>query len=52
MCCEVFGLTRDELRSTLNPRDIYGPYSPGKTFRVLKKKDMKRWKGIDAKIKT
>jgi hypothetical protein len=31
-----YGLTRDELRYILDPKDVYGPHFPGHTFRVLK----------------
>jgi len=34
-----FGLTRDELRYILDPKDIFGPDFPGETFRILKKKE-------------
>ena len=30
-----YGLTRDELRYILDPKDVYGPDFPGDTFRVL-----------------
>ncbi len=33
----IYGLTRDELRNILDPKDVYGPDFPGETFRVLKK---------------
>jgi len=35
----LYGLTRDELRYILDPKDIYGPDFPGETFRVLKDKE-------------
>jgi len=34
-----YGLTRDELRYILDPKDVYGPDFPGETFRVLKEKE-------------
>ena len=37
----LYGLTRDELRYILDPKDIYGPDFPGETFRVLKEKEQK-----------
>jgi hypothetical protein len=37
----LYGLTRDELRYILDPRDIYGPDFPGETFRVLKDKEIR-----------
>jgi hypothetical protein len=37
----LYGLTRDELRYILDPKDIYGPDFPGETFRVLKEKEEK-----------
>ena len=43
----LYGLTRDELRYILDPKDVYGPDPstgsgqafPGETFRVLKEKE-------------
>jgi len=35
----LYGLTRDELRYILGPKDVYGPDFPGETFRVLKEKE-------------
>jgi hypothetical protein len=35
----LYGLTRDELRYILDPKDVYGPDFPGETFRVLKEKE-------------
>lgn len=32
----LYGLTRDELRFVLDPRDVYGPDYPSETFRVLR----------------
>jgi hypothetical protein len=37
----LYGLTRDELRYVLDPKDIYGLGFPGETFRVLKEKEEK-----------
>lgn len=48
---KLYGLTRDELRHILDPKDVYGPDPlalpavagqafPGETFRVLKEKEM------------
>jgi len=39
----LYGLTRDELRYILDPKDVYGQDFPGETFRVLKKKEIKRY---------
>ncbi len=39
----LYGLTRDELRYILDPKDVYGPDFPGETFRVLKEKEEKRY---------
>ena len=36
---KLYGLTRDELRYILDPKDVYGPDFPGETFRVLKEKE-------------
>jgi len=35
----LYGLTRDELRNILDPKDVYGPDFPGETSRVLKEKE-------------
>lgn len=35
----LYGLTRDELRYILDPKDVYGPDFPGETSRVLKEKE-------------
>lgn len=40
---KLYGLTRDELRYILDPADIYGEDFPGETFRVLKKKELKKY---------
>ncbi|HEV2492305.1 MAG TPA: hypothetical protein VG204_04450 [Terriglobia bacterium] len=37
----LYGLTRDELRYILDPKDVCGPDFPGETFRVLKEKEEK-----------
>jgi hypothetical protein len=37
----LYGLTRDELRYILDPKDVYGPDFPGETFRVLKEREEK-----------
>jgi hypothetical protein len=39
----LYGLTRDELRYILDPKDVYGPDFPGETFRVLKEKEEKQF---------
>jgi hypothetical protein len=39
----LYGLTRDELRYVLDPKDVYGPDFPSETFRVLKEKEEKRF---------
>jgi hypothetical protein len=38
-----FGLTRNEIRYILDPKDVYGPDSPGETFRVLQEKEEKQY---------
>jgi len=38
-----FGLTPNELRYILDPKDVYGPDFPGETFRVLKEKEEKQY---------
>jgi hypothetical protein len=35
----LYGLSRDELRYILDPKDVHGPDFPGETFRVLKEKE-------------
>lgn len=37
----LYGLTRDELRYILDPKEVYGEDFPGETFRVLKEKEVK-----------
>jgi len=39
----AYGLTRDELRYIFDPSDVYGPDSPGETFRVLKEKELAKF---------
>ncbi|MCL4528589.1 MAG: hypothetical protein M1282_04160 [Chloroflexi bacterium] len=39
----LYGLTRDELRYILDPKDVYGEDFPGETFRVLKEKEIKQY---------
>lgn len=39
----LYGLTRDELRYILDPKDVYGEDFPGETFRVLKDKEMRQY---------
>lgn len=36
---KLYGLSRDELRYILDPKDVYGPNFPGENFRVLKEKE-------------
>jgi hypothetical protein len=39
----LYGLTRDELRYILDPKEVYGEDFPGETFRVLKDKEIKKY---------
>jgi hypothetical protein len=39
----LYGLTRDELRYILNPKEVYGEDFPGETFRVLKEKEIRQF---------
>lgn len=39
----AYGLTRDELRYVLDPKDVMGPDYPSETFRVLQNNEMKRF---------
>jgi hypothetical protein len=39
----LYGLTRDELRYILDPKDLFGPDFPGETFRVLKEREEKEF---------
>ena len=40
---KLYGLTRDELRYILDPKDVYGEDFPSETFRVLKNNEMKKY---------
>ena len=37
----LYGLTRDELRYILVPKEVHGEDLPGETFRVLKEKEVR-----------
>ena len=37
----LYGLTRDELRYILDPKEVHGEDFPGETFRVLKDKEVR-----------
>jgi hypothetical protein len=39
----LYGLTRDELRYILDPKEVYGGGFPGETFRVLKEKEIRQF---------
>jgi hypothetical protein len=39
----LYGLTRDELRYILDPKEVHGADFPGETFRVLKDKEIKAY---------
>jgi hypothetical protein len=39
----LYGLTRDELRYILDPKEVYGEDFPGETFRVLKEKEIRQF---------
>jgi len=39
----LYGLTRDELRYILDPKEVHGDDFPGETFRVLKEKEIRRY---------
>lgn len=39
----LYGLTRDELRYMLDPRDVFGDGFPSETFRVLKEREKKEY---------
>jgi hypothetical protein len=39
----LYGLTRDELRYILDPKEVQGEDFPGETFRVLKEKEVKQF---------
>jgi hypothetical protein len=36
----LYGLTRDELRYILDPKEVHGEDFPGETFHVLKEKEV------------
>lgn len=38
---KLYGLTQEELRYILDPKDVYGEDFPGETFRVLKEKELR-----------
>ena len=37
----TYGLTREELRYILDPKEVHGEDFPGETVRVLKEKDVR-----------
>ncbi len=37
----LYGLSRDDLRDILDPKDVYGDDFPREAFRVLKDKEMR-----------
>jgi hypothetical protein len=37
----LYGLTHDELRYILDPKEVHGEDFPGETFRVLKEKEVR-----------
>lgn len=39
----AYGLTRDELRYVLDPKDVMGPEFPSETFRVLQKNEIAKY---------
>jgi hypothetical protein len=39
----AYGLTRDELRYVLDPKDLMGPDYPSETFRVLQNNEIKKY---------
>ena len=39
----LYGLTRDELRYILDPKEVHGEDFPGETFRVVKEKEIKQF---------
>ena len=41
--CASLGLTRNELRCILDPKEVHGEDFPGETFRVLKEKEVKQF---------
>jgi hypothetical protein len=42
-CAHMYGLTRDELRYILDPKDVFGEAFPSETFRVLKEREVKQY---------
>jgi len=40
---KLYGLTRDELRYILDPKEVHGEDFPGETFRVLKEKELRKY---------
>lgn len=42
-CARLYGLTRDELRYILDPKEVHGEDFPGETFRVLKEKEVRQF---------
>ncbi|HZK92906.1 MAG TPA: DUF433 domain-containing protein [Prolixibacteraceae bacterium] len=40
---KLYGLTTEELRYILDPKDVYGSDFPGETFRVLKEKEIRKY---------
>jgi hypothetical protein len=40
---KLYGLSRDELRYILDPKEVHGEDFPGETFRVLKDKELKQY---------
>jgi len=40
---KLYGLTEEELRYILDPKDVYGEDFPSETFRVLKEKEIKKF---------
>ncbi len=39
----LYGLSRDELRTILDPADLMGPDDPSETFRVLKNNELRQF---------
>jgi len=40
---KLYGLTRDELRYILDPKDVYGEDFPSESFRILKKNEIQQY---------
>jgi len=40
LLARLYGLTRNELRYILDPKEVHGEDFPGETFRVLKEKEV------------